>query len=76
MVQRELPYRPDYIKVWFIHEPVTICEQQEAIVKAAGDAAHAGGVRFAVHATELAVRSRVARRRRLSRALGDGSADR
>jgi imidazolonepropionase-like amidohydrolase len=55
LVQRELPYRPDYIKVWFIHEPGDDLPQQEAIVKAAGDAAHAGGVRFAVHATELAV---------------------
>jgi len=54
-VARELPYRPDYIKVWFIHEPGDDLAQQEAIVKAAGDAAHAGGVRFAVHATELAV---------------------
>jgi imidazolonepropionase-like amidohydrolase len=54
-VQRELPYRPDYIKVWFIHEPGDDLKEQEAIVKAAGDAAHAAGVRFAVHATELAV---------------------
>jgi len=41
--------------VWFIHEGGDDLAQQEAIVKAAGDAAHAGGVRFAVHATELAV---------------------
>jgi imidazolonepropionase-like amidohydrolase len=54
-VARELPYRPDYVKVWLIHEPGDDLAQQEAIVKAAGDAAHAGGVRFAVHATELAV---------------------
>jgi imidazolonepropionase-like amidohydrolase len=55
IVQRELPYHPDYIKVWFIHEPGDDLARQEAIVKAAGEAAHAGGVRFAVHATELAV---------------------
>jgi len=55
LVARELPYHPDYIKVWFIHEGGDDLAQQEAIVKAAGDAAHAGGVRFAVHATELAV---------------------
>jgi imidazolonepropionase-like amidohydrolase len=54
-VARELPYRPDYIKVWFIHEPGDDLAQQEAIVKAAGEAAHAAGVRFAVHATELEV---------------------
>jgi imidazolonepropionase-like amidohydrolase len=55
LVARELPYRPDYIKVWFIHEPGDDLTQQEVIVKAAGDAAHAAGVRFAVHATELEV---------------------
>src|SRR3954462_9581189 len=55
LVQRQLGYRPDFIMVWFIHEAGDDLTQQEAIVKAAGDAAHAGGVRFAVHATELAV---------------------
>jgi imidazolonepropionase-like amidohydrolase len=55
LVQRELSYHPDYIKVWFIYQPGDDLAQQEAIVKAAGDAAHAGGVRLAVHATELAV---------------------
>jgi imidazolonepropionase-like amidohydrolase len=54
-VERELPFHPDYIKVWFIYEPGDDLARQEAIVKAAGDAAHAAGVRFAVHATELAV---------------------
>ena len=55
LVQRELPHRPDYIKVWFIHRDGDDLVQQEAIVKAAGEAARAGGVRFAVHATELEV---------------------
>jgi imidazolonepropionase-like amidohydrolase len=55
LVLREIPYRPDYIKVWFIHEPGDDLARQEEIVKAAGDAAHAAGVRFAVHATELDV---------------------
>jgi len=55
LVQRELAYQPDYIKVWFIHEAGDDLAAQEAIVRAAGDAAHAAGVRLAVHATELVV---------------------
>src|SRR4051812_24343144 len=55
LVQRQLGYKPDFIKVWFIHEAGDDLAAQEAIVKAAGDAAHAAGVRLAVHATELVV---------------------
>ena len=55
LVARELPYKPDFIKVWFIHLPGTDLAAQEAIVKATGDAAHAAGIRLAVHATELDV---------------------
>ena len=55
LVQKELGYKPDFIKVWFIHKPGDDLAAQEAIVKAAGDAAHAAGVRLAVHATELIV---------------------
>lgn len=53
LVARELPRKPDFIKVWFIHQPGDDMEKQIAIVKAAGDAAHAAGLRLAVHATEL-----------------------
>jgi imidazolonepropionase-like amidohydrolase len=55
LVQRELARKPDYIKVWFIHQPGDDLTAQEAIVKATVDAAHAAGVRVAVHATELVV---------------------
>ena len=55
LVARELARKPDYIKVWFIHQPGDDMAKQEAIVKATGDAAHAGGARLAVHATELDV---------------------
>ena len=55
LVEKELARRPDFIKVWFIHQPGDDLAAQEAIVKAAGDAAHAAGVRLAVHATELVV---------------------
>ncbi len=55
LVKRELERNPDYIKVWFIHQPGDDLAAQEAIVKAAGDAAHAAGKKLAVHATELIV---------------------
>src|SRR6266852_3486111 len=55
LVRRELERKPDFIKVWFIHQQGDDLAAQEAIVKAAGDAAHAAGVRLAVHATELVV---------------------
>ncbi len=55
LVARELPRKPDYIKVWFIHQPGDDLAAQEAIVRAAAEAAHAAGLRLAVHATELMV---------------------
>jgi len=55
LVARELPYKPDFIKVWFIHQPGDDMDKQTAIVKATADAAHAAHVRLAVHATELDV---------------------
>ena len=55
LVRKTLASDPDFIKVWFIHRPGDDLAAQEAIVRAAGEEAHAGGARFAVHATELAV---------------------
>jgi imidazolonepropionase-like amidohydrolase len=55
LVRRELERKPDFIKVWFIHRPADDLEAQTAIVKATAEAAHAAGVRLAVHATELVV---------------------
>jgi imidazolonepropionase-like amidohydrolase len=55
LVARLLERNPDYIKVWFIHRERDSLTAQEAIVKAAGDAAHAAGKKLAVHATELVV---------------------
>jgi len=55
LAARELAHNPDYVKVWFIHQQGDDLAAQEAIVKAAGDAAHAAGKRLAVHATELVV---------------------
>lgn len=53
LVKRELPHKPDYIKVWYIHRPGDDLAAQEAIVRATAEAAHAAGLRLAVHATEL-----------------------
>jgi hypothetical protein len=55
LVKRQLKYKPDFIKVWFIHAPKDDLDAQTAIVKATADAAHAGNMRLAVHATELVV---------------------
>src|SRR5882672_481652 len=55
LVKRELERKPDFIKVWFINRLGDDLAANEAIVKATADAAHAAGVRMAVHATELAV---------------------
>src|SRR5262249_8423204 len=41
------------LKVLFVHRPGDDLAAQEAIVKATGDAAHAAGIRLAVHAREL-----------------------
>jgi imidazolonepropionase-like amidohydrolase len=54
LVKQQLAYKPDYIKVWFIHLKGTDLAAQEAIVRAVGEVAHASGVPLAVHATELA----------------------
>jgi imidazolonepropionase-like amidohydrolase len=53
LVRRELAYKPDFIKVWYIHRPDDDLAAQEAIVRATAEAAHAAGLRLAVHATEL-----------------------
>jgi imidazolonepropionase-like amidohydrolase len=55
LVKRELAGKPDYIKVWYIHQKGDDLAAQEAIVKAAADAAHEAGIKLAVHATELLV---------------------
>jgi imidazolonepropionase-like amidohydrolase len=55
LVRRELAKKPDYIKVWFIYRSDAALPGDEAIVRAAGDEAHAAGVPLAVHATQLPV---------------------
>jgi imidazolonepropionase-like amidohydrolase len=54
LVERELERKPDFIKMWFIYRPGDDVAVGERIAKVAADTAHLAGVRFAVHATELA----------------------
>jgi imidazolonepropionase-like amidohydrolase len=55
LARRQLAHKPDFIKVWFIHQRGDDLAAQEAIVRAAAEEAHGAGIRLAVHATELAV---------------------
>ncbi len=55
LIAKELDHKPDYLKVWFIHQKGDDLVAQEAVVKSIGDAAHAVGKKLAVHATELLV---------------------
>jgi imidazolonepropionase-like amidohydrolase len=53
LVRRELPAKPDYIKIWYVVLKGKTARQFVPIVAAAIDEAHRHGVRVAVHATEL-----------------------
>jgi len=78
LAHKELARKPDFLKVWFIHDPKTDdLAKQEEIVKAAGDTAHAAGVPLAVHATELDVATAALRAGadRLVHSVGDASVD-
>jgi imidazolonepropionase-like amidohydrolase len=54
-VQKQLPYHPDFIKIWYIvagGNVETNAKKYEPIIKAAIDEAHKNNLRVAVHATE------------------------
>lgn len=53
LVRRQLPYKPDLIKVWYIVKPDSPAEKTLPIVQAAIDETHANGLKLAVHATQL-----------------------
>jgi len=74
LVRRELERKPDFIKVWFIHQKGDDLAAQEAIVKAAGDAAHARGVRLACMRPSLSWPRPRSEPARFSGALGRGRA--
>ena len=52
-VLKQLPYSPDFIKIWYIVTPGNSAESTYDIVKAAIDESRSHGIRVAVHATQL-----------------------
>ncbi len=52
-VRRQLPHKPDFIKIWYIVRPGMPAEQTQSIVRAAIEEAHAHALKAAVHATQL-----------------------
>ena len=53
LVRRQLERRPDLIKLWWIRQAGDNLDQQSQIMSAAIQESKSGGVRVAVHATEL-----------------------
>jgi imidazolonepropionase-like amidohydrolase len=55
-VDSELPYKPDFIKIWFIvsGNADSVAVKSSNLVKAVIDEAHKNRLKVAVHATELA----------------------
>lgn len=53
MVRRQLPAKPDLIKIWFIIRGVGAGEQVQDVVRAAIDESHKNGLKVAIHTQEL-----------------------
>jgi len=53
LVKKQLARKPDLVKIWFIVTEERGLEETIEITRAAIEEAHAGGVRVAVHATQL-----------------------
>ncbi|RFM32586.1 amidohydrolase family protein [Chitinophaga silvisoli] len=52
LVQKELPYKPDFIKIWYIVYQGHKADSTLPIIKAAIEESHANGLKVAVHATQ------------------------
>jgi imidazolonepropionase-like amidohydrolase len=52
LVRRQLPFKPDFIKIWYIVLPGQSAESTLPIIKATIEESHANGLKVAVHATE------------------------
>ena len=52
MVRKQLPMKPDFIKIWYIVTPDQAAASTLPIVKAAIDESHKNGLKVCVHATE------------------------
>jgi imidazolonepropionase-like amidohydrolase len=53
LVRKQLPYKPDFIKIWYITLPQQSAESTYDIVEATIDESHKHNLKVAVHATEL-----------------------
>jgi imidazolonepropionase-like amidohydrolase len=52
LVRKQLPYKPDFIKIWYIVLPGQDAEKTLPIVKAVIEESHKNNIKVAVHATE------------------------
>ena len=52
-VRRQLPYKPDFIKIWFIVRGVGAGPEVQDVIKAAIDESHKNGLKVAIHTQEL-----------------------
>lgn len=52
-VQKQIPFKPDFIKIWYINLPDLPAEETYGIVEATIKESHDNGLKVAVHATEL-----------------------
>jgi len=52
LVRKQLPYKPDFIKIWYIAQNKQSATNDLPIVQAAIEESHAHGLKVAVHATE------------------------
>ena len=52
-VRKQLPYKPDFIKIWYIVRGVGGSEETQVMVKAAIDESHKHGLKVAIHTQEL-----------------------
>lgn len=53
LFNKMLPYKPDFIKIWYIASPAIPAEETFPIVKHIAQLAHDNNLKLAVHATQL-----------------------
>lgn len=53
LFNKMLPYKPDFIKIWYIVTPELPAEKTFPVVQHIAKRTHAAGLKLAVHATEL-----------------------
>lgn len=52
LVRKQVPFKPDFIKIWYIALSKGSAKANLPIIKAAIDESHANGLKVAIHATE------------------------